>query len=307
MNKAEYLKELNNKLIDCSDDYKQCIIDDLDEYFTESILSGISEDEIIREIGSVDELVKTLNEKYGDDIEEDFGAQFYHDGKIADFVYEYKNQHILEINGSLSDIKLNYGEELLINFNESIYNVGYTFDKIVISENYHKNILSKIFTMANRDIVVTIPSTVDEVNIKSSLGNVKINKVNLLTVDLKSTMGDIIIKKSNIDNTIINTKAGDVKLEGTYNKLFINTTIGDVKIKNKGDLFTRIETGVGNVVVNLDNNSNGFRFRGNTKLGDIKLKYNKLHLKKSGLLEYMYGNELSDLNISTNTGDIVIK
>jgi DUF4097 and DUF4098 domain-containing protein YvlB len=308
MNKEQYFEELNNKLAKYSTTFKNSVLSDLEDHVNTGLLNGDSEEDIIERLGSVEELITVIEQEYNE-IEKDneYGAQFYRDGKLNDIIYDYEHQNILEIVGSVGDIEIVGGESLKVDIDEVAYELSYTENKVRIIGNKDLNFFSRIISTTNNNVKVTIPESIDTVKVKLSLGDLNIKEVRLNEANLESSLGDVVLKKSIIDKLTIKNSAGDVKLRGTYNYTKINTSIGYVNIKNKGDISGDIKTSMGDVTVKIDNNFKGFKLRSNTSMGTVKIRYNKLKIKQSKKLEYITGEGLSDLVISTSAGNITIK
>jgi DUF4097 and DUF4098 domain-containing protein YvlB len=308
MNKEQYFEELNNKLAKYSTTFKNSVLTDLEDHVSTGLLNGDSEEDIIERLGSVEELITVIEQEYNElEKDNEYGAQFYRDGKLNDIIYDYEHQNILEIVGSVGDIEIVGGESLNIDIDEVAYELSYTENKVRIIGNKDLNFFSRIISTTNNNVKVTIPESIDTVKVKLSLGDLNIKEVRLNEANLESSLGDVVLKKSIIDKLTIKNSAGDVKLRGTYNYAKINTSIGYVNIKNKGDINANINTSMGDVTVKIDNNFKGFKLRSNTSMGTVKIRYNKLNIKQSKKLEYITGEGLSDLVISTSAGNITIK
>jgi len=64
MNKEEFLKQLEIKLLNLSSDKKKAELNIIKQYIDDSINKGISEIDVIKSLGDIDELVKSINIKY---------------------------------------------------------------------------------------------------------------------------------------------------------------------------------------------------------------------------------------------------
>lgn len=62
MNKADYMKELIEKLADFEEELVQEIVSDYEEHFANGAIKGKTEEEVIVELGTVDELISELQE-----------------------------------------------------------------------------------------------------------------------------------------------------------------------------------------------------------------------------------------------------
>ena len=62
MNKADYMKELIEKLADFEEELVQEIVSDYEEHFANGAVKGKTEEDVIAELGTVDELIEELQE-----------------------------------------------------------------------------------------------------------------------------------------------------------------------------------------------------------------------------------------------------
>ena len=84
-------------------------------------------------------------------------------------------------------------------------------------------------------------SKINELDAKTSTGDIKIDSLNGY-VNIDSSTGDIKIEKANIlENSKINNNVGDVKIQ-KINSIYVEgkTNVGDVKI-NKSDRHSEVE------------------------------------------------------------------
>ena len=308
MNKREYIDILSDRLNEYPDDFKQSIIDDIKTHINDGIQNGKTEEQIIENLGSVDELMRTVKEEYEDRLsDEEFGAQFYRDGKLEDVVYEYGGQTKLEVIARVGEVEVREGDIFNLDYDQGKFNLSYTEDRIVLEAVRAEGFFNKLISLGTGEVNVTLPKSFESVNVQLNIGDVLLENLDLKNASVNCNTGDVKLKNCVIDDVVVTANTGDIRIDGVHRHARIDSSLGDVSLTNKGEIDADISNSMGDVKVKLLNDNKGFHLNANSSMGTIKVKYNGLNLKASRRMDYECGDAVTDLKIRTSAGDIRIK
>lgn len=189
-----------------------------------------------------------------------------------------------------------------------------------------KNITARDLTLKSTSGDVDTDHTkADIIDYSSLSGSLDINHLKAAECKLKSTSGDIEINNSTMNNADVGTISGDIKLSNMAgDSLSVKSTSGDVnfdvnvrkcragsksgnvKASLTGDVTLESSSTSGSIHVHLNNFVNGYLLKSRTVSGNLSIQYNDLHQRnlKTGI--YSYGNQGSDLTLSSVSGNIQV-
>lgn len=255
----EGLKELDGKIVDD-------VIDDVEEYFMEGKSRGLSEEEIIAELGpAADFIAGLLNQ------EKELSSSRSLTITTDEHLYVFDNAAgKIELYGGNrfhidSDKPYNVEENEKETIYSTIKNEGFIFfnsnDMEISIDETMRNI--KVICKAGDVVVRNV--NLDTLHVTANMGSVKLNNVKASRLICVNDMGDIKIE-GEFDDADISSGMGDTKLFGKYERLNVTSGCGDVKFNGICIKNLDVKNGTGDIKVNADNLS----VIGHTGLGSFK-------------------------------------
>ncbi|WP_196803128.1 DUF4097 family beta strand repeat-containing protein [Butyrivibrio sp. MC2013] len=293
------------KLSNCSEEFAQDILSAFEEHFEEGIKEGRTEEEIIRELGDVDNVLDDLTE-FGSfeeekkssgkkiDIDLDFDFDFDNLGStISRIVHDDVMQNMKNIIRETIRFGSNQGErfyrsggdEEIISQDEITDIAGIT-DLVVDGASLDINIregdrLSYCYSHPSSaaDIRVTRQGSVirlsrknEDISLKGIVtrglaGRMELTVPAQITrVKIGNGSGDLDVYKLSLSRLIVHTGAGDLTVkDSTISNLDLKSGAGDCKVSDSEIGFLYAESGTGDLT--LDSNITGLSIK--TASGDI--------------------------------------
>ena len=286
----EGLKELDGKIVDD-------VIDDVEEYFMEGKARGLSEEEVIKELGPASDFVSGLLNQ-----ERELSSSRSLTIKTNEHLYVFDNvAGKIEINGSDHFfIKSDKPYETIENDTETVYssirNEGFIFfncnDMQISLDDSMKNI--KVISKAGDVIIRNIE--IDTLHAEVNMGSLKLNNVKAERLVAINKMGDVKID-GQFKEADISSGMGDTKISGNYERLSITSGCGDVKFNGRCAQNLDIKNGTGDIKINSDDMS----IDATTGLGEVKARE---FLYSNGF--YVVGNGRCRARLKNGLGDIKI-
>ncbi|MGN1405792.1 MAG: DUF4097 family beta strand repeat-containing protein [Erysipelotrichaceae bacterium] len=289
----EGLKELDGKIVDD-------VIDDVEEYFMEGKARGLSEEDIIKELGPASDFVSGLINQ-----EKELSSSRSLTIKTDEHLYVFDNAAgKIEINGGDHFfIRSDKPYETIENDNETVYssvrNEGFIFfnsnDMEISLDESMKNI--KVISRAGDVIIRNMKP--DTLHVDVSMGTLKINNVEADKLIANNKMGDVKID-GRFKEADISSGMGDTKISGSYERLNITSGCGDVKFNGNCLDNLDIKNGTGDIKLNSDNLS----IEAQTGLGNVKphecIFRNGYYVLGDGNCKTRLKNGLGDIKIWRN-------
>jgi DUF4097 and DUF4098 domain-containing protein YvlB len=147
----------------------------------------------------------------------------------------------------------------------------------------------------------------NECRLRSTSGDIDINKFTMSNADVSSVSGDINLSNISGNGLRACSTSGDVTLEVSVTRCHASSRSGDVDIKCNGDVVLESSSISGNVNVHLKNNGNGYRVNSRTTSGELYINYSDVHQRNLKTGSYTFGNQGSELNLGSVSGDIHLK
>lgn len=143
-----------------------------------------------------------------------------------------------------------------------------------------------------------------ECKIRSTSGDIDVDDMTMNNADISCISGKIKLQKICGDGLAVGSTSGNITLDVNVKRCHASSKSGNVDAKCEGDVVLESNSTSGNIKVGLKNNGNGYRIETRTTSGVLNIKY--LDMLQSNLRSgtYTYGNQGSELMISTVSGDI---
>lgn len=146
-----------------------------------------------------------------------------------------------------------------------------------------------------------------ECKIRNTGGKVVINEFQMRNMDVSSVSGELKLSKIAGEGLRASSTSGDVCLDAAVKRCYAGTKSGDVDVQVNGDILLEAENTSGNVNVHLKNEGNGYCVNSHMVSGRLYVDYGEEHSRNLKTGTYVYGNQGSELTLSTVSGDIYIK
>lgn len=336
MTKSEYMQALQEKMEKFNRELQMEIVEDYEQHFAEGLAAGRTEDEIIEELGNIEDMISELPEKdikqeisipQSADNEKSADSQKYNavviDGLVADvhvqnsadgkITMEYHNE------GDDAQKKLyrfyQYEENGVFHLGvKRNDNAAYTRQakravKIMLfGRSYEINVSSSGDSL-DRDISLTvgIPEGMSRVEASTGSGDLEVDGVNVVQLKAHTKSGDLNIRNAKADWMDAKTGSGDLtgeKLKAA--DLCIQTGSGDMDIMNieAGNMTCQAGSGYINV-----NTIRGRRAEFQTGSGDIDFDgdFEEYIVRTgSGDVEMRVGSRARAVLVETGSGDMDI-
>lgn len=141
-----------------------------------------------------------------------------------------------------------------------------------------------------------------ENKVKSTGGSILINDFQMNNADVSSISGELNLSNITGDGLRTNTVSGAITLDVKVNKCYAGSKSGHIDIQSNGDIMLESDNISGSVNVHLKNNGNGYRINSKTTSGRLTVDYDQQHSNNLKAGTYTYGNQGSDLTLSTVSG-----
>ncbi len=306
MTKSEYLSALKHKLESFNMELQQEIMEDYEQHFAEGLAAGKTEDEIIEELGSIEDMIQELPEE---DMKQEIQAMDNVSRKNSTYEGEYK---AIAIEGLVADVYLEGSDDGCISVDyqndgdayiqqkyrfyqyeeNGVFHVGVKDSgerkdkkKIVL---FGKTILSyNSMTQCNGNIQLTvrIPAGIPRVEAVTLSGDLDVRGVRTNQLELKTTSGDMNLDDMESAGMSFQTASGDIDLTGARAETVrMQTASGDIEVSDLTAATLTAGTGSGDM--EIEGSLEEYIIK--TGSGDVELK------AESGVRR---------INVTTGSGD----
>ena len=145
---------------------------------------------------------------------------------------------------------------------------------------------------------------VKECKIRSTSGDVYLKECLMSNADVSSISGDIKLPDITGDGLCACSASGDIEVRGSLKRCHASSKSGSVEVRCLGDIILEASSTSGDVNVKLNNDHNGYSIQSRTTSGELYINYNNIHQRNLKSGTYTYGNQGSELAISSVSGDI---
>ncbi|NLK68186.1 MAG: DUF4097 family beta strand repeat protein [Clostridiaceae bacterium] len=143
--------------------------------------------------------------------------------------------------------------------------------------------------------------------IKSISGDVELRDSTMNYAEISSVSGDIDLSNTASDKLRVKSTSGDTKLDANVRRCYAFSKSGNVEADLSGDVVLESSSTSGNVRVRLNNYGNGYFIKSKTVSGNLSIHYNDIHQRNLKTGTYTYGNQGSELILSSISGNIEIR
>jgi len=254
-------------------------------------------------------------------------------GKIPLFANHYEEKHYVKLADNIKSINIdtvnvdvvvessnsNSIEVSYFDSNISQYKITDNDGTLVIKEQ-DDNILKLNFNFITKkkDLIIKVPKKlIPELELRNTVGNVKLSDLNLTNAKIKSNVGNIKLEKLNITNLSIENTAGNTVVaninseDGEFNinsesgNIYITTlnnfnianiknAFGDVSLNDSSSTKFNIDSSTGNTYINDLNNNSIESISCKITTGNINAK--NINASKLISLEANFGNVYADIS-----------
>ena len=339
MNKDEYLRRLKNRLNDLNIDGKDEIYNDFTNHFEIGHQNGLSDDELIENLGSIDEVLESLEslskqEKITID-HHNQAKEFTNKITCVDVQARHANTTLKHSSDNGFHVDLHKDGKLPEKLNHTL--IAYQEE-----EKFIINVLP-IFpykTYGDYELVIQVPSELNKINLNSSSGDIYTNSINIkhikinsasgdinlqnlvcdilsLTVassdidikhltgnlDIKSASGDVQIDHANGDNFSFKNVSGDLNIQADYKRILLNNVSGDVNAEFKTVEQMNVSTTSGDINVRIDNDDN-LSIETHSLSGDCDVYLKGKEVITNRNQSVLLGEPTTHIKLNTVSGDI---
>lgn len=259
-------------------------------------------------------------------------AVIMNDGKIPLFANHYEEKHYVKLADNIKSINIdainddvtvepNDSDNIEISYYDSQisqYKITDSDSTLTIKEQ-DDNILKLNFNfiIKRKNLIIKVPKKlIPELELRNTVGNVKLSDLNLTNVKITSNVGNIKLEKLNITNLFIENTAGNTVVaninseDGEFNinsesgNIYITTlnnfnianiknAFGDVSLNDSSSTKFNIDSSTGNIYINeLNNSVESISCKIST--GNINAK--NINASKLISLEARFGNIYADIS-----------
>lgn len=143
-----------------------------------------------------------------------------------------------------------------------------------------------------------------ECKVRSSSGDIEIRDFTMNNADVSSISGDIRMSQVVGDGLRVNSGSGDVTAEVNVKRCHASSKSGDAEVTCNGDVTLESSSTSGSINITLKNYKNGYNIKSRTTSGSLYIDYDNMHQRNQKSGTYTYGNQGSELILSTVSGDI---
>ncbi|MGN0401748.1 MAG: DUF4097 family beta strand repeat-containing protein [Acetatifactor sp.] len=315
MSKAEYMNSLKEKLQCFNIDLQREIFEDYEEHFTEGAVLGKTEEQIIEELGSIDDMIGEISEEElkqeimlsGETSEKAIVCGGEHntvvlDGLVANVTVSESTDGKVHVeyhnNGSMIQQQryLFYQREengVFYAGVEKNMNVDMTGGK----KSYKFELFGKTFFSygSNADNIdesirldVQIPANMRSVEVKTLSGDIEVSGIRVGNLKINTTSGDIHMASLKAEAVKTNSTSGDAVIIGIeVPDVTLQTSSGDMTLAELMTSELKIQAASGDIV---GKNIRGRKITGGTGSGDMELL-----------------TECTECIFTTGSGDIMMK
>lgn len=308
MTQKDYLKALEEALSGIDPKDKDELMADFKEHFDIGLSEGKTEQEIIDHLGSVKDLVESLDLKRLESRNStvlDHNKSF--DEQVDKLVVEGLHADVTIVSSDDQQTHVDYeiSRSLLgkLSTEVSTKQEGKTLYVTVSSVNrFFKNSMDPV------DLTIQLPKLMREVIVKTASGDIKLDDISIESLELHSISGDIGVDEVKSQKMKVVGVSSDVNLSDVSGELQLKTVSGDIEVEDHDGKAISVETVSGDI----EYEGSASEIRANTTSGDGCFKAESIQNLSantiSGDYELQLGIENKGLTIAfiSNSGELRI-
>ena len=315
--KKEYMDALEKALQGFSAETRGEILEDYEQHFAEGLAEGRTEEEIIRELGSIEEMIADLpEEKQPAERKTMLETAFAGEGSDP---AQADGGRVIEISSEIADIRAAASEDGRIrvdytNADPSRYEFFQSDEGGVfragerVKSSSPRALLSFLFKSVRPDratLTVRIPDGISSVKLRTVAGDVTLEGVRCGALAADATAGDVTLTECTAETLKIETVSGDARLRGVRcANGTVSATSGDLKADIlKAGRVTFLSRSGDVELSGLDAGD----VRAESASGDVEIRGGVLRAEAktaSGDVELEAGSDLENADLQAASGDI---
>lgn len=205
----------------------------------------------------------------------------------------------LDINVKSVNITIKESSTLKLETNSKYIKYKEKDNKLSITEENHNYLNNK-----NGDLIIYLPVDYffDDVSIENGAGKIKIDIINANNLNLNLGAGKVDIQNLTIANeTEIDGGAGEMNIKNSHlNNLDLDMGVGKITLSAKITGNSKINSGVGEMIINLNGTEEDYKIRIDKGIGSATLDGKNMED------DTYYGNGTNIINIDGGVGSIKI-
>ena len=292
MTRQEYMTELEKALEAYDDDLKKEIISDFDEHFIYGLKSGHTEEEIIASLGTIEEVIKNIDEPIKHK-EEQKTQSLVKSSALKKVLINTESVGVDIIIEKSMDDDVHYSfaqSNSYFNSNHNEVNISKTIegnDTLVINieREYQNNKYFNFFLDGSLNI--QIPDNIALLKINSKQGDIHVDDIHVQKIDITTISGDIDLDEIKAESIDVKTTNGDIQVTNCDGNLDCKTINGDLGVDNSQGGLIYFNTTNGDINANMT----ATQVMAKTVSGDVELELS---------------GQLTKLFVETTSGDIEI-
>ena len=247
MTKDEYMKKLRSALSEYSESVRDEIISDYEEHFDEGHRAGKSDEEIMHDLGDIDEMTANLDEEK-ESSRRDGGKKTSSSTSTMVFSSSYSSVVIdtrdtdisLEASSDAS-VHVSLEEEKEGEHEYSFTENGTTLRLTVKGAPEKRTIFSNVkafsslgfnLTAGRSTLKISLPGNTEEVRVESKSGDILCQRLGNGILSVSSCSGDVEGDNLSSDSVSLRSISGDVSLSSSSSRsIVLVSTSGDVEMK----------------------------------------------------------------------------
>lgn len=344
MTKNEYMKMLEIQLGKFSQSTRQEILEDYENHFAEAISQGKSEEEIINELGDIQDMIDEIPDE--DLSQENTPENSMYDGAeassaagedssgrrvISDCIDTYR-KIVADCKATDVLVRTSADDKLYVqyeNYNNSAKTDNsadfYQYEKDGVfyvgmkkNETAARNVtigflgfhmdIPNVRTYDSGKMIIDIPAGFKELEIVTGSGDAELSDVTGETLSVRTASGDIDMSRVKYQNINVSATSGDIELKDIAAEIFeIGATSGDAELENISAKILKLSTSSGDVEArNIVAEQTEVRTSsGDSEFSGKVVKY--FGRSGSGDQEIEIEGKLSEGEFITGSGDIELK
>lgn len=289
MNRQEYMAALEKALAPYDDELRKEIMDDFEDHFVYGLRSGHSEEEIITSLGSIDEVLRNIDEPIVH-VEKEKQQSLVKSTSIRNVVVDTQGAgvDINIIKSSDQDVHYEYEQSSsYFNTRQSDINVNRIIKEdtlyIMLDKGSNDNKLINLFLAGS--LSVSVPKEIASLKIIGKQGDIDIIDLDIGHLEASTISGDISLNSIKTIKTMLQTTNGDIDIDDCVGDITTKTVNGDVEVN---DSKAKV------IIINSSN-------------GDVSLssKVEELAVKSTnGDIDLAVDDQIKKMFIETMSGDI---
>ncbi|MBQ1826423.1 MAG: DUF4097 family beta strand repeat protein [Erysipelotrichaceae bacterium] len=336
MSREQYLYELKKRLSSYPEDFRDEIMDSFLQHFADGEAEGKSDDQIIEDLGSIDEVLSSIDnyqqsESGKTDAFSELAKGLGSIGKAVKSIFSElssgsnivfswdsgKEEYVeaddwygaesVMFDSSLSDcdVRVKAGDSLSYSFQTNSPEnarliVERKEDRVYFS--IERNL--KIVPTVSSRLYLQIPQEIRNVYLNGVSGNVSVADLSLGNIVVNSLSGDFEMRDVQGEQCVYKSTSGDLDIRDCrFSQISAEMTSGDVSISEcSGDLMIKTTSG------DLDISDHAGRIMANSTSGDIEISMDRAYEvscdTKSGDIELEISGGNFTAEVSTVSGDV---